>query len=163
MDIQRDNLPATVEPVYDAKNKPVPMTTIELGTHECSISGMFVLDGDAIVYKKVLSSVRNHVIATLFLPAGTVVHLRSGMFDDTDKCRASEAYVLDLWNLYTRKPIKSGRSFYCENVRYEVGKAMFPVNMNSQRSSTCHFTPALVECGVGIHFFRKLSQAKAYR
>ena len=153
-----------IEPVYDAHRRPVPMTPITrtriaVGKGYYNINDVarrfFVLDGDAIVYKRLISInwPKRNINCTLLLPAGTIVYLATHSYANVQKCRASEAVVLKLYNRTLRSTVNEAVSSFEASFKYEVGSYVVPDCMMSSRYR---------ECDSGIHFFRHFSEMLKY-
>lgn len=109
------------------------------------------------VYKKASSRYgHKDVIVTLSIPA------KAQRFQETDrhsqhrwKCRASEAKVIALEDIYTKQPVNYARSIYDSSFEYHVGKIVKPKNGEHENYS-------FGACRAGIHFFMTKAKARSY-
>lgn len=116
---------------------------------------------DFIGYKKVYqynnktAFFDSPVLATLLIPRGTIVGVdgwESNHYGKSvGKCRAQEAYVLDL--TWGRKKFLSACASRDSRFIYALDQAVKPKRAFSQKSTPCNS---------GIHFFMEINQAKRW-
>lgn len=143
------------------------------------VKGVFIkLEKDLIVYKKVVIQLKKETkgIATLVIPAGTVIYKANGVDrEDKNKCRAEQAIVLKVQDL-NGKEVKVGWStheFYPGHNKtskpgqeferlgdwgsyrfvYRPLTKVFPLEAYSFDDEACKS---------GIHFFMTADQAISY-
>lgn len=118
-------------------------------------SKLVELTEDITVYKQLNNMYTlEAAIATLFIPAGTVIHIPS-VYDrdsvNTRKCRAEFAIVTNISNKYNDFLNDSGMG-YATKLEYVKNEFVFPDK----------FSKNLGFCKNGIHFFFSKEDAKRY-
>lgn len=100
-------------------------------------------EGGFIGWKKAKSDIRNSrdVLIRLYIPARAK---RSSA--TTNKCRASEAFVLDIVDMYTREELERAVSSFDSRFEYRRGKWVRPAYFSFDENRWN-------ECAPGIHFF----------
>lgn len=100
---------------------------------------------DIVGYKFARAETWKPVIVKLHIPATADTAIYEGM-----KCRASEAYVLDIYDLEGKKYSSAVSCLCYQSLTYNVGEWVFPDDWLDNPT---------IECGAGIHFF--LTEAEA--
>jgi len=101
--------------------------------------------GSFTAFKKL----NNNIIAELIIPAKAK---RSSATNR--KCRASEAKVVKMWDLYTKEEMLESYSRHDSTFVYEKGKTVKPTEPFCEDRWN--------ECASGIHFFITLKEAEEY-